>query len=143
MARLGYGQTYGLFIGLVTIILTGLFLYKSVARVPGLASEPPAEFLNAQSTWTAKQRQAEDNLGRAYWEAARKLSRAAYHFGDRLPDDPPGAFSVDAKAHPSLVEPASSARTRYWRNLQEVWNNPEVWETSYEWHTGWLRGFSY
>ena len=143
MARVGYGETYGLFIGLVTIILTGLFVYKSVAQVLVLRVGAPADFLAAKSNWPEKQRQAEGKLGRAYWDAARKLSRSAYHFGDRLPDDPPGAFSVDATAYPSLLEPASSARARYWRNLQSVWNNPDVWETTYEWHTGWLKGLSY
>ena len=143
MARVGYGDTYGFFIGLVTIAVVGFFVYKSVAEVPVLAQEPPAEFLAAQSGWSGKQRQAEEKLGRAYWDAARKLSRSTHHFADRLPEDPPGAFSVDAKAYPSVIEPASAARARYWRNLHKVWNDPTVWETTYEWHTGWLKGFNY
>ncbi|MBI4165644.1 MAG: hypothetical protein HY508_07925 [Acidobacteria bacterium] len=143
MARVGYGGTFGFFIGLASIILASLFVYKSVAQVMVLGPEPPAEYLNVQSSWTAKQRQSEEKLARAYWETARTLSRAAYHFTDRLPDDPPGAFSVDAKSYPSVLEPASSARARYWRNLQKVWNDPNNWETTYEWHTGWLTGRSY
>ena len=143
MARIGYGETYGWVLGLVTIVVGGFFVYKSVAKVPVLRAEAPAEFLDEKSTWPEKHRQAEERLGRAYWEAARRLSRSQYHFGDRLPDNPPGAFSVDAKAYPSLLESASSARARYWRNLHEVWHNPNVWETTYEWHTGWLKGFNY
>ena len=143
MARVGYGTTFGFFLGLVTIALGGAFIYKSVARVMVLRPEPPAEFLDVKSGWSEKQRQAEDKLARAYWETARKFSRASHHFGDRLPDDPPGEFSVEAKSYPSVLEPASAARARYWRNLDKVWHNPNAWETTYEWHTGWLTGYSY
>jgi hypothetical protein len=143
MARAGYGTTFGFFMGLVAISLAGAFIYKSVAQVMILRSGPPAEFLDVKSTWTGKQRKSEDKLARAYWETARTISRASYHFGDRLPDDPPGAFSVDAKDYPSVLEPASAARERYWRNLGRVWNNPNAWETIYQWHTGWLTGYSY
>jgi hypothetical protein len=143
MPRAGYGATFGFFIGLVTIILAGSFIYKSVDRVMVLRPEPPAEYLDVQSDWTAKQRQSEERLARGYWETARSISRASRHFGDRLPDDPPGEFSVDAKSYPSVLEPASAARARYWRNLDKVWNNPNAWETTYEWHTGWLTGLSY
>ncbi len=143
MPRAGYGATFGFFIGLVSIILGGAFLYKSVARVMVLRPEPPAEFLGVKQGWSEKQRQAENNLGRAYWETARSLSRTSHHFGDRLPDEPPAGFSVDSKAHPSLIESPAAARARYWRNLQDVWNNPTVWETTYHWHTGWLTGLSY
>lgn len=143
MARAGYGSTFGFFIGLVSIFLVGGFLYKSIARVMVLKPDAPAEFLDAQRSWSPRQRQAEEGLGRAYWETARRLSRTTHHFGDRLPADPPGEFSVDAKTHPSLAESPAAARARYWRNLHEVWNNPTVWETKYEWHTGWLTGLSY
>ena len=143
MPRAGYGATFGFFIGLVTIILAATFVYKSVDRVMVLRPEPPAEYLDVQSTWTEKQRKAEDKLARAYWETARKISLVSHHFGDRLPDDPPGEFSVDAKSYPSVLEPASAARARYWRNLDKVWTNPNAWETTYTWHTGWLTGYSY
>lgn len=143
MARLGYGSTFGVFIGMVSIVLAAAFVYKSVAQVMVLRPEPPAEFLDIKSSWSAKQRQSEESLGRAYWENARTLSRTTYHFSDRLPDDPPAEFSVDAKAHPSTIESAPAARARYWRNLQEVWHNPSAWQTTYKWHTGWLTGSSY
>ncbi len=143
MARAGYGSIFGFFIGVVAVVAAGAFVYKSVAPVMVLRAEPPAEFLDVKSNWTAKQREAEGRLGRAYWETARTFSRTMHPYGDRLPDDPIGVFSVDAKDYPSLVEPAPAARARYWNNLHKVWNNPEAWETKYEWHTGWLTGSSY
>lgn len=143
MARIGYGSSFGMLLGLATIVLGGLFAYKSVAHVKVLRPEPPAEFLDAKRTWNKKQRVAEDRLGRAYWDVARTISRATIHFGDRLPEEPPPLFSVDSELYPSTIESSSAARRRYWRNLGKVWNNPAAWESTYEWHTGWLRGLSY
>ena len=143
MARAGYGGTFGFFIGLISIVLAGAFVYKSTARVMVLRPRPPAEFLDVKQHWTDQQRQAEDRLARAYWETARTISRTTHPYGNRLPDDPPGVFSVDAMSYPSLVEPAPAARARYWRNLQKIWNNPAAWESIYQWHTGWLTGLSY
>jgi hypothetical protein len=143
MPRSGYGSTFGFFMGVVSLVLLGAFVYKSVAKVMVLKPEPPAEFLDVQPGWSAKQRHAEEQLARAYWEAARRISRTSQGFGDRLPEEPPGEFSVDASAHPSVIEPAAAARRRYWRNLRKVWNNPNAWQTTYKWHTGWLTGLSY
>ncbi len=143
MARAGYGATFGFFMAVVAIAAAGANVYKSVAQVMVLRPEPPAEYLDVKSGWTSKQRESEASLARAYWETARTISRSTYGFTDRLPDHPHDVFSVDAKSYPSLVEPASAARARYWRNLQKVWNNPQAWETIYEWHTGWLTGSSY
>jgi hypothetical protein len=144
MARLGYGSTFGFLIGVVSVVLVAAFVYKSVDSVMQLRPEPPADFLGVNATWSTKQRAAEERLARAYWEAARKLSGTVHAFGTRLPDEPPGAFSVDAKSYPSLVEPGPVARERYWRNLQKVWNDPEAWKYSYEWHTSWFfQGMNY
>jgi hypothetical protein len=138
VARVGYGSTFGFFIALVTLIVGGLFIYRSVAVVMRLRAEPPPEFIEVNPTWSAKQQEAEARLGRAYWDCARNLSRTTFRFGVRLPDNPPDVFSVDAKAYPSIVEPAPAARTRYWRNLQKVWTHPAAWEKTYEWHTSWF-----
>lgn len=144
MAKVGYGSLYGFFCAVVTIILAVLFVYKSVQPVMRLRLDPPAEFLDARPNWTTAQRQTEDRLGRAYWDMAVKLSRSVLVFGDRLPPEPPAVFSVDTKAYPSAVESAPGARVRYWQNLQKVWQNPQSWDETYEWHTDWLtRGNAY
>ena len=144
MAKIGYGSTFGLFIALISIVLGGLFVYKSFSSVMQLRPDPPAEFLDPRPDWTRKQREAEDRLARAYWATARKLSRSVYGYSDRLPADPPATFSVDERAFPSLVEPAAAARARYWRNLHKVWNHPGAWKNTYEWHTSWFfQGTSY
>lgn len=144
MAKVGYGSLYGVFCAIVTIILAILFVYRSWQPVMGLRPDPPAEFLEARAGWTTAQRRAEEHLGQAYWEVAGKLSRGVFAFGDRLPDSPPAVFSVDTKAYRSAVETAAEARLRYWRNLQKVWNNPQSWQRTYEWHTDWLtRGNAY
>lgn len=138
MAKVGYGSTFGFFIALVTLILGGVFIYRSVAVVMRLRAEPLAEFIEINPKWSPKQQEAESRLARAYWDCARNLSRTAYRFGDRLPDYPPDVFGVDAKAYPSLVDPGPAARARYWRNLHRVWTHPAAWEKTYEWHTNWL-----
>jgi hypothetical protein len=144
MAKVGYGSLYGIFIGFVTIVLAALFVYRSWQPVMHLRSTPPADFLDAQSTWTPTQRRSEERLGRAYWAVAEKLSRGVFTFADRLPATPPDVFSVDAMTYPSAVESAGAARLRYWRNLQKVWHNPQSWATTYEWHIDWLtRGNAY
>ncbi len=138
MAKVGYGSMYGFFIGFVTIVLAGLFVYYSWQPVMHLRSTPPADFLQERSTWTPAQRRAEERLARAYWDVAVKLSRSVFVYGDRLPPEPPAVFSVDTKAYPSALESAASARLRYWRNLQRVWHSPSSWDHTYEWHTDWL-----
>ncbi len=144
MAKVGYGSLYGVFCGVVTIILAALFVYKSFQPVMQLRAEPPAEFLDVRSSWTTAQRQTEERLGRAYWESAVRLSHGVLAFGQSLPGEPPAIFSVDTKAYPSATETAAAARLRYWRNLEKVWGNPEVWQKSYEWRIDWLtRGNAY
>jgi hypothetical protein len=143
MAKVGYGSLYGIFIGFVTIVLAVLFVYRSWQPVMHLRTAPPADFLDAQTTWTPAQRRAEERLARAYWDVAVKLSRSVYVYGDRLPPEPPAVFSVDAKAYPSAVESAAQAKLRYWRNLQRAWQSPESWDHTYEWHTDWLTHSAY
>lgn len=138
MATLGYGKMYGTLIVIVALALLAVFVAKSFSPVMRLSPEPPQEFLGVQSSWSPEQRRAEQALARAYWDCARRLSRAMYVYGDRLPYDPPAAFSVDAKAFPSSVESSSSARVRYWRNLRQLWDNPKAWTHEYEWHTNWF-----
>ncbi|MBZ5515301.1 MAG: hypothetical protein LAN62_10790 [Acidobacteriia bacterium] len=144
MAKVGYGSLYGIFCGIVTVILAVLFAYKSFQPVMHLRPEPPTEFLDMHPGWTTAQRRTEERLARAYWQSAIKLSRGVFTFGDRLPDQPSDVFSIDTNAYPSAVESAAAARLRYWRNLQKVWTNPEVWRKSYEWRIDWLtRGNAY
>jgi len=144
MARVGYGSLYGIFCVIVTITLAVLFVYRSFQPVTHLRPNPPAEFLDPRPDWTTAQRRAEERLGQAYWQSAVRLSRGVLAFGDRLPSEPPEAFSVDTKAYASAVEAPAEARRRYWRNLQKVWTSPESWERTYEWHTDWLtRGSNY
>jgi hypothetical protein len=143
MARIGYGSLYGTFIAFVTIVLAGLFVYRSWQPVMHLRSTAPADFLDSQSAWTPEQRRAEERLARAYWDVAVRLSRSVYVYGDRLPPEPPAVFSVDEKAYPSAVESAAQAKLRYWRNLQKVWPSPESWDHTYEWHTDWLTHSAY
>ena len=138
MAKVGYGATFGFFIGMVTIVLAGLFIYKSTRSVMRLKDDPPPQFLVFPSNWTAPRRQSEERLARAYWKCAVLLSRGQYMFGEKLPDEPPPGFSVDSKTYPSVGESPAAARARYWRNLQEVWAHPAAWREVYEWHADWF-----
>lgn len=138
MAKVGYGAAYGFFIVIVTIVLSGLFIYKSTRAVMRLKDDPPQQFLVFPSKWTAQRRQSEERLARAYWKCAVLLSRGQYIYGQGLPDEPPPGFSVDSKTYPSVGESPAAARARYWRNLQEVWAHPAAWREVYEWHTEWF-----
>lgn len=138
MAKVGYGASYGFFLAAVTIVLSGLFIYKSTRSVMRLKDEPPQQYLDFPANWTAQRRQSEERLARAYWKCAVLLSRGQYIYGERLPDEPPPGFSVDPKTYPSVGESPSAARVRYWRNLQEVWAHPAAWRQVYEWHTDWF-----
>ena len=138
MPSLGYGRTYGLLIGIVSLILVGAFLVTSYTPVMQLSPKPPPEFLNAKASWTPEERSAEEALAGAYWDCARRLSRAMYVYGDRLPYDAPDDFKVDVKLYPSAIESASAARARYWANLRKTWDNPKSWKRVYEWHTNWF-----
>ncbi|MFB3921126.1 MAG: hypothetical protein ACE145_05355 [Terriglobia bacterium] len=138
MAKVGYGATYGFFIGLVSVILAGLFVYKSTRLVMRLRDDPPPQYLEFPVNWSAPRRTSEERLARAYWRCAVLLSRGQYVFGQRLPEEPPPGFSVDAKSYPSLGESPAAARARYWRKIQEVWTEPAAWHEVYEWHTDWF-----
>lgn len=138
MAKVGYGASFGLFIGFVSIVLAGLFIYKSTRSVMRLRNDPPADFLDVKRDWSPKRRQAEEELARAYWRCAVTLSRIKYVYGELLPDEPPPDFSVDPKTHPTVGESPLAARARYWRNFQKVWTQPAAWHQVYEWHSDWL-----
>lgn len=138
MANVGYGAKYGILLGIVSIVLAGVFVYKSVRPMMRLRDKPPPEFFDVNSKWTPAQRKAEDSLARAYWQCAITISRGEYGFESRLPDEPVPGFSVDSQLYPSLVTSASAARIRYWRNLQKLWLRPHAWRQVYEWRTDWL-----
>lgn len=123
------------------IIPVALFVFLSVRPVTRLRMEPPAEFVDSRTGWTAKRRATEERFARDYWKCAWQQLQWTYPFGTRLPDEPPVEFKIEDDTLPGQRLGADiSTRARYWRRLQQLWPRPEVWEESHEWNTDWIRG---
>jgi hypothetical protein len=119
-------------------ILGLIFVYRSTYVVIQLSANPPPEFVDSRSEWTAQQRQTEQRLARAYWQCAVRVMQRRYAYGSGLPDKPPPEFKIDAQSFPDLPAGAHLERDRYWQNLRKVWGDPDVWARTYAWDTSWL-----
>lgn len=116
----------------------------STRPVMRLRSNPPAEFADTNAGWSAKRRAVEQQLARAYWDAASRNVENIYRYGSDLPATPPAAFKVDsdALAASGFKIDAAAARARYWQKLHNEWSRPEAWEEADGWHTDWIDSLS-
>jgi PilZ domain len=115
-----------------------IFAYASTKPVLQLQSNPPAEFVDPGVN--PNQQEAEGQLARAYWNATVHNIQQTYKFQTILPDKPPSEFQVQPQ---DVTEISSSqyldaSRTRYWQRLRKIWDNPQIWQSSYEWNTDWI-----
>jgi len=99
----------------------------------------PADFLESQTDWSAKRRQAENLLAQAYWDRALTTIQWRYSFGSRLPERPPEEFAVDAREFGDAIKLAPKSRERYWEKLREAWELPRSWHEVREWNFDWAR----
>ena len=116
-------------------MLLSLFVYRSTRPQMRLPAEPPANFLVGRPDWSAKRREAEQRLARAYWDCAVTVVQWRYAYGSILPPTPPAEFRVDAGTLPKAAA-APESRDYYWQRLREVW--PVAWKEVYGWETGWF-----
>lgn len=117
-------------------IPVALLVYFSRQPVMRLKPEMPSTFADVPVQASFSQQAAEERIAQGYWKCASTLIQWQYTYGSPLPDKPPVDFQLDpSEAAASNVRPDS--RRRYWRRLQQFWNSPDNWVTSYKWSTNW------
>ena len=122
---------------MATIALT-FFAYFSTQSVMRLRADPPAEFVDPNSN--PDHQDVEEQLARAYWNSTVRDVQRTYKFRTILPEQPPPEFqiqpqdTIDVRSKINL----DASRDRYWQRLRKVWDNPQVWEESFEWNPDWI-----
>ncbi len=107
-------------------VVMGVLWFSSETALQ-LKPEPPPAFF-AVKVYLPGDQQA---WARQYWQQARDI-QSMYTFGKPLPDVPPPAFHIPEES--TVAAPAArEMRLAYWEQLQEVWLDPEAWETSRRW----------
>lgn len=129
---------------LLLLVPVGVVVYLSTRPVMRLRAEPPSGFVDSNPKWNAKRAAAEDQIGRAYWDAAVQNVQPIYRYGTSLPATPPVAFQVDAEtlATSGVKVDASAERAHYWQKMRELWDQPATWEQSYGWNTEWINNLA-
>ncbi len=126
------------------LILAGLLLvlgYFSIQPVMRLAPNPPPEFFEVRSNWDQQQREAEEQLARAYWERAVTVVQREHAYGLELPEQPPPEFQVETRHLIGSVNVEPSSEERYWQKLRKAWYLPHAWRRSYKWNRDWADRF--
>ncbi|HKS96936.1 MAG TPA: hypothetical protein VJV74_12510, partial [Terriglobia bacterium] len=125
---------------LLLLVPVGVVVYLSTRPVMRLRAEPPAGFVDSNPKWNAKRAASEDQVGRAYWDAAVQNVQPIYHYGTSLPTTPPVSFEVDPEtlAASGIKVDATAERAHYWQKLRELWDQPATWEQSFGWNTEWI-----
>jgi hypothetical protein len=133
---LGISLMVAVFMAVATLVCG--FAFFSTRPTLRLQAEPPAEFRD--TTMSKRQQHVEEELSRAYWTCAVNVIQKTYRFGTALPAQAPPDFSIQPQDAAKVRSKAylEASRQRYWRKLQQVWNNPRVWVQTYQWNTDWL-----
>jgi len=124
---------------LIPITPALFFVAHSIRPLRDLRSDPPAEFFGERQDGDRMRAEAEERLARAYWRSAIRDIQPKHRFGTNLPEEAPLEFKAEGAGLQS-GNPRSDADTRngYWRRLRQVWAQPQSWEKSYVWDTGWM-----
>lgn len=116
----------------LAIILASLFVYRSTRPFMQLRSAPPPSFYDYSRSWTRVEREQARRLADAYWQVAVRRIQETYSPQEPLPADPPPQFRISADSG------LAASRIHYWNRLRQVWDQPEAWNVSYGWSTGWV-----
>jgi hypothetical protein len=108
--------------GALTALFVGMAPRKTF--VMQLQGDPPASFVNMNSSWDTKRRAQELQLAQAYWMVAINDLQHKYAFNAPLPPDPPPEFKI-AQSNLKDDEPT---RERYWAEMRTVWSSPDDWQ---------------
>lgn len=122
---------------LLVLVLSALFVYASTRPVTRLTPEMPKGYVWAPRRATSKEREAEQQVARAYWNCAVTVIQWKDTYGAALPASPPDDFQIDPSTFPG-VNPPKGSRLRYWHKLRKFWIMPDSWTTEREWSTRWL-----
>ena len=118
---------------IVLLVFAGLFFFESIRPVKRLRATPPSDFVHVRSDIGSTKANAQEEVAQSYWDVAVEFVQESYPFGSRLPSSPPSDFRLQESSQ-------SDMRAAYWDKLREMWNRPEVWNTSFEWSTDWIQG---
>jgi hypothetical protein len=123
---------------LLAIAVPVLAVYLWPAPVLQLQAQPPAEFIDESPNWSPSRRDREQEVARAYWQAAVTNLQEKYPFGSELPAQPPSEFDAGKKYLPAGGAKAlSETRDHYWQKLRKVWVERDSWQESTDWDAQW------
>jgi hypothetical protein len=120
---------------LAALVLAGIFLYASIRPSFHLRADMPASFMSPSTAVPRHDLDQEEKIANAYWKCAVTQIQRKYGYGYQLPEAPPAEFAVVSKELSSAAMP--DVRNKYWRNLRELWYDPNTWVTEYKWDLGW------
>ncbi|HUZ47008.1 MAG TPA: hypothetical protein VMW54_10265 [Terriglobia bacterium] len=115
------------------LVFAGVFFFESIRPVKRLRATAPSDFVHTRPDLGSTKATAQEQVARSYWDVAVEFVQKSYPFGSSLPSTPPSDFRLEEASQ-------SGVRTVYWEKLREMWNRPEVWNTSFEWRTDWVQG---
>ncbi len=119
-----------------------LAVYLWPAPLMQLPAQPPAEFIDDSANWNPARRVREQEVARAYWQAAVANLQRKYPFGSELPPEPPSEFDAGKKYLQSVgAKTASETRDHYWQKLRKIWVQRGSWEENSEWDAQWAARF--
>jgi hypothetical protein len=123
---------------LLATALPVLAVYLWPAPVMRLQAQPPAEFVDESATWGLARRAREQELARAFWQAAVSNLQVKYPYGTELPAEPPSEFDAGRSSLAAGGAKAlSETREHYWLKLRKIWVQRESWVETSEWDTQW------
>jgi hypothetical protein len=119
----------------VVLVLAGIFIYASFRPSFHLRTDMPAGFMSSPTAGTGHGQNHEAEVANAYWKCAVTQVQWKYGYGYQLPETPPAEFAVASTKLSSAA--IADTRDRYWRNLRELWYDPNTWVTEYKWDFRW------
>jgi hypothetical protein len=119
----------------VILVLAAIFLYASIRPTFHVRGDMPAAFADRSSLTQPADAKQQDKIAKAYWSCVVTQIQWKYGYGYHLPDTAPPEFAVAALELRMGAE--ADTRERYWRNLRDIWYDPNTWVTEYQWDFGW------
>jgi len=123
---------------LLAIAVPVLAVYLWPTPVMQLQAQPPAEFIDETPNWSPSRRDREQEVARAYWQAAVTNLQEKYPFGSDLPAQPPSEFDAGKNYLPAGGAKAlAETRDHYWQKLRKVWVQRDSWQETTDWDAQW------
>jgi hypothetical protein len=133
----GRPRTPGLWRWLLLLGFGLFFVYRSTLPVARLQSEPPPQFIGRSDSQTIERPQPDKQIAREYWRVAVRSIQSEYAPKISLPAAPPPDFRINSRTAEASVN-GDAERAVYWQRLRDLWTQPEIWQVTYGWNTGWF-----